>query len=65
MTTITLENNAKLNKTSFTNVYELYQYIWDTYIFPDLQFKSVDELNFEELNELKKARNDNSKLLNI
>ncbi|NDK09112.1 hypothetical protein EOM39_07805 [Candidatus Gracilibacteria bacterium] len=65
MTTITLENNAKLNKTSFTNVYELYQYIGDTYIFPDLQFKSVDELNFEELNELKKARNDNSKLLNI
>lgn len=65
MTTITLENNAKLSKTNFTNVYELYQYIWDNYIFPDLQFKSVDELSLEELNELKKARNDNSKLLNI
>lgn len=65
MTTITIESDLKLSKTSFSDMYELYDYIEEKYILPDLQFKSIDNLTYEEKSELEKAKSDNSKLINI
>ncbi len=65
MTTLTLNDNIRLSKTNFKSVYELYDYIEEKFILPDLQFKSFDELDLAEKEELLKARNDNSKLINI
>lgn len=65
MTTITIESDLKLSKTNFSDMYELYDYIEEKYILPDLQFKSIDNLTFEEKLELENAKIDNSKLINI
>ncbi|MDP2091125.1 MAG: hypothetical protein Q8K30_06035 [Candidatus Gracilibacteria bacterium] len=65
MTTITIESDLKLSKTNFSDMYELYYYIEEKYILPDLQFKSINDLSFEEKLEFEKAKSDNSKLINI
>ena len=65
MTTLTLNDNIKLSKTHFVNIYELYEYIEEKYILPDLQFKSIDDLTSQEKEELNKAKINNSKLINI
>lgn len=65
MTTLTLNDNTKLSKTNFTSVYELYDYIEEKFILPDLQFKSFDDLDSAEKEDFIKAKSDNSKLINI
>lgn len=65
MTTLTLNDNISLSKTNFQSIYELYDYIEEKFILPDLQFKSFNELNLSEKEELIRAKNDNSKLINI
>ena len=65
MTTLILKDDLKISKTEFLNIYELYEYIEDTYILPDFKFTPVDKLNSSEIFELENAKKDNSKLINI
>lgn len=65
MTTIIINDDVKISKSNFVNIYELYQYIEDNFILPDLKFTDLSKLNSIELEELENAKKDNSKLINI
>ncbi len=66
MTTITLTDDIKLGKSNFVNIYELYEYIEEKYILPDLQFTSYDDMTETHKKEYDKSvKIDKSKLINI
>lgn len=66
MATITIEDNLVLQKTKFVNIYELYEYIEEKYILPDLQFTSYENMSEKHKKEYDESlKIDKSKLLNI
>ncbi len=66
MATITLNDDVKLGKTHFVSIYELYEYIEEKYILPDLQFTSYDNMTEIHKKEYDKSlKIDKSQLINI
>ena len=54
MTTITIKNSANISKTSFDNLYDLYDYILDEHI--DFKHISLDNLSDKKNKNLKNQK---------
>jgi len=66
MTTLMIQDDIYIQKTSFVNIYELYEYIEEKYIWADLQFTHYEDLNEFHKKEYNKSLDiDKTKLVNI
>lgn len=64
MTTITLDDNIKLQKTKFVNMLDLYNFIIDNQIITEIWYIDESDLNNKSKTLLEKSKK-SSNLINI